>query len=58
MICRRNCCTLFIMLCACVANRATRTRFVLLIGFLMPCRIFFRDPDANVLECVELEPWR
>jgi hypothetical protein len=20
--------------------------------------IFFRDPDANTLECVELEPWR
>lgn len=20
--------------------------------------IFFRDPDANCLECVELEPWR
>ena len=20
--------------------------------------IFFRDPDANVLECAELEPWR
>ena len=20
--------------------------------------IFFRDPDANTLECVETEPWR
>jgi len=20
--------------------------------------IFFRDPDMNCLECVELEPWR
>lgn len=20
--------------------------------------IFFRDPDANTLECVEVEPWR
>jgi glyoxylase I family protein len=20
--------------------------------------VFFRDPDGNTLECVELEPWR